>query len=54
MSNHTMNLQVRGSLARRALIELEEKGLIRCVVSHRSQMIYTRVTKDTDEDDKKE
>merc|ERR1712170_315477 len=47
-------LKVRGSLARRALIELQDKGLIKLVVSHRSQMIYTRVTKDTDEDDKKE
>merc|ERR1712202_106811 len=43
-------LKVRGSLARRALIELEEKGLIRMVVAHRSQKIYTRVTKDTDEE----
>merc|ERR1712203_1256158 len=43
-------LKVRGSLARKALIELEEKGLIRNVVSHRAQMIYTRVTKDTDEE----
>eukprot|EP00088_Acartia_fossae_P020415 TRINITY_DN21_c0_g2_i1.p1 TRINITY_DN21_c0_g2~~TRINITY_DN21_c0_g2_i1.p1 ORF type:complete len:122 (-),score=69.43 TRINITY_DN21_c0_g2_i1:80-445(-) len=47
-------LKVRGSLARRALIELEDKGLIRKVVSHRSQMIYTRVTKETEEDEKKE
>merc|ERR1712002_1048713 len=46
-------LKVRGSLARKALIELTEKGLIRNVVSHRSQMIYTRVTKDN-EDEKAE
>merc|ERR1712142_685424 len=39
-------LKVRGSLARKALIELTEKGLIREVIAHRSQMIYTRVTKD--------
>merc|ERR1711976_342569 len=32
--------------ARRALIELNEKGLIKQVVAHRSQFIYTRVTKD--------
>nr|ALS04406.1 40S ribosomal protein S25 [Acartia pacifica] len=44
-------LKVRGSLARRALIELAGKGLTRQVVSHRSQMIYTRVTKDTDEEE---
>merc|ERR1719284_1314842 len=46
-------LKVRGSLARKALAELTQKGLIRQVVSHRSQMIYTRVTKDN-EDEKAE
>nr|ALS04782.1 40S ribosomal protein S25 [Pseudodiaptomus poplesia] len=46
-------LKVRGSLARRALIELGQKGLIKCVVAHRSQFIYTRVTKDN-EDEKAE
>merc|ERR1739838_399370 len=44
-------LKVRGSLARRALLELAEKGLIRQVVAHRSQFIYTRVTKDNEEED---
>merc|ERR1711956_69140 len=39
-------LKVRGSLARRALLELTEKGLIRQVVAHRSQFIYTRVSGD--------
>merc|ERR1711915_490511 len=34
-------LKVRGSLARRALAELTEKGLIKQVVAHRSQFIYT-------------
>merc|ERR1712095_157348 len=43
-------LKVRGSLARRALGELEGKGLIKLVSAHRSQIIYTRVTKD-DEDE---
>ena len=42
-------LQVRGSLAKRALDELSEKGLIKLVSAHRSQIIYTRVTKDSDE-----
>ena len=42
--------QVRGSLARRALSELAGKGLIKQVSAHRSQIIYTRVTKDTDEE----
>ena len=49
-------MKVRGSLARKALNELQTKGLIRQVVKHRSQLIYTRVTKDEDEEgeDKKE
>merc|ERR1712147_211899 len=36
-------LKVRGSLARRALQELESKNLIKLVVAHSSQMIYTRM-----------
>ena len=60
---------MRGSLARRALIELMEKGLIKQVntlffpesdiygsfaqvVAHSSQMIYTRMIGDKEEDDK--
>merc|ERR1711892_640218 len=43
--------KLRGSLARRALLELTEKGLIRQVVAHRSQFIYTRVTKDNEEEE---
>merc|ERR1712083_1196446 len=39
-------LKVRGSLARKALIELTQKGLIKQVVQHHAQTIYTRVTKD--------
>ncbi|GFY59602.1 40S ribosomal protein S25 [Trichonephila inaurata madagascariensis] len=39
-------LKVRGSLARRALEELLQKGLIKLVVKHHSQLIYTRVTKE--------
>ncbi len=42
-------LKVRGSLARKALRELADKGLIRHVVSHNAQSIYTRMTKDEDE-----
>ncbi|KAJ8977642.1 hypothetical protein NQ317_003620, partial [Molorchus minor] len=41
-------LKVRGSLARRALIELQQKGLIKQVVQHRAQLIYTRTTKGDD------
>merc|ERR1712142_508801 len=44
-------LKVRGSLARRALLELTEKCLIKPVVAHRSQFIYTRVTKDNEDDE---
>merc|ERR1711950_20654 len=39
-------LKVRGSLARKALAELAQKGLIKQVVQHSAQLIYTRVTKD--------
>ncbi|KFM75805.1 40S ribosomal protein S25, partial [Stegodyphus mimosarum] len=39
-------LKVRGSLARKALEELQQKGLIKQVVKHHSQVIYTRVTKE--------
>merc|ERR1712127_886881 len=46
-------LKVRGSLARRALIELAEKNLIKLVVAHSSQMIYTRMIGDAAEDDEK-
>ena len=42
-------LKVRGSLARKALIELMEKGLIKQVVAHSSQMIYTRMIGDAPE-----
>merc|ERR1712029_102348 len=41
-------LKVRGSLARKALNELVQKGLIKQVVQHIAQTIYTRVTKDED------
>ena len=40
---------MRGSLARRALEEMAGKGLIKQVSAHRSQLIYTRITKDSDE-----
>jgi len=43
-------LKVRGSLARRALDEMEKKGLIKLVSAHRSQLIYTRMIKDEAED----
>merc|ERR1712098_272177 len=45
-------LKVRGSLARKALIQLENEGKISCVVRHSSQMIYTRPH--SAEDDKDE
>jgi small subunit ribosomal protein S25e len=41
-------LKIRGSLARKALDELHEKGLIRQVIKHHSQIIYTRTTKADD------
>merc|ERR1712066_1108213 len=39
-------LKVRASLARAALEELLEKGLIKEVTRHRAQRIYTRTTKE--------
>merc|ERR1711911_37370 len=38
-------LKIRVSLARKALNELQQKGLIKQVVKHRAQLIYTRTTK---------
>merc|ERR1712223_2370718 len=42
-------LKVRGSLARKALTELVQKGLIKQVVKHSGQQIYTRPTTADDE-----
>merc|ERR1712042_248553 len=41
-------LKVTGSLARRGLKELLAKGLIRQVVKHHAQLVYTRTTKSED------
>ncbi|XP_071542150.1 small ribosomal subunit protein eS25 [Panulirus ornatus] len=41
-------LKITGSLARRALEELQNKGLIRLVVKHHAQVVYTRTTKSED------
>lgn len=38
-------LKIRASLARRALDELEGKGLIKVVLKHHAQKIYTRCPK---------
>ena len=37
-------LKINGSLARAALVELREKGLIKPVSLHHAQIIYTRNT----------
>jgi small subunit ribosomal protein S25e len=37
-------LKITGSLARNAIKELETRGLIRKVIGHSAQMIYTRAT----------
>ena len=39
-------LKVRGSLAKRGLDELCEKGMIKLVLQHSAQMIYTRNARD--------
>ncbi|KAK4317543.1 hypothetical protein Pmani_011387 [Petrolisthes manimaculis] len=41
-------LKITGSLARRALDDLQTRGLIRQVVKHRAQVVYTRTTKSED------
>ena len=41
-------LKIRGSLAKRAINELLEQGLIKPVVTHHAQLIYTRTTKTED------
>merc|ERR1712191_11032 len=41
-------LKIRGSLARKALNELQVAGLIKQVVKHSAQLIYTRTTKGDD------
>jgi small subunit ribosomal protein S25e len=35
-------MKIRGSLARRAILDLFEQGKIKCVVQHSAQMVYTR------------
>eukprot|EP01116_Phalansterium_solitarium_P004829 TRINITY_DN15_c0_g1_i1.p1 TRINITY_DN15_c0_g1~~TRINITY_DN15_c0_g1_i1.p1 ORF type:complete len:109 (+),score=33.86 TRINITY_DN15_c0_g1_i1:38-328(+) len=37
-------LKINGSLARRAIKDLEAKGLIKRIVHHGAQLIYTRAT----------
>ena len=39
-------LKIRGSLARKALKELEAKGLIKKVVKHHAQLVYTKTKRD--------
>lgn len=41
-------LKIRGSLAKKALAELRDAGLIKQVVQHHAQVIYTRATKGDD------
>merc|ERR1711976_43314 len=41
-------MKISGSLARRALDDMNQKGIIRQVVKHHSQLVYTRTTKTED------
>lgn len=43
-------LKIRGSLARKGIQELLEKGLIKPVVEHHAQRIYTRATAAADDE----
>ncbi|XP_072049048.1 small ribosomal subunit protein eS25-like [Amphiura filiformis] len=47
-------LKIRGSLARFALEELRRKGLIKQIIKHHSQVIYTRATKGPEEEEAKD
>ena len=44
-------LRINGSLARRAIRDLESKGLIKKVDSHTSQMIFTRAVEKPEKKD---
>lgn len=37
-------MKINGSLARRAIAHLEKEGLIKRVVHHRAQLVYTRAS----------
>ena len=37
-------MKINGSLARRAIAHLEKEGLIKRVVHHNAQLVYTRAT----------
>ncbi|CAI5449543.1 unnamed protein product [Caenorhabditis angaria] len=41
-------LKVRASLANAGLKELEAKGLVKCIVRHHGQVVYTRATREAD------
>uniref|UniRef100_A0A6G1SJB5 40S ribosomal protein S25 n=1 Tax=Aceria tosichella TaxID=561515 RepID=A0A6G1SJB5_9ACAR len=41
-------LKVRASLAKAGLRELQVKGLVKCIVHHGGQLVYTRATKEAD------
>ncbi len=42
-------LKINGSLARRAITLLLNKGLIKAIVSHKAQGVYTRATAEKEE-----
>ena len=42
-------LKVNGSLARRSIDELAKRGLIKCIVRHSGQRIYTKTAEDKPE-----
>ena len=41
----TERFKINGSLARAALKDLEQKGVIKLVHKHHAQQVYTRATK---------
>lgn len=44
MTFRTLSLSVNGSVARAAIKYLEKEGLIKRIIHHRAQQLYTRAT----------
>jgi len=41
-------MKINGSLARVAIAHLQKEGLIKPVIHHRAQLVYTRTSADVD------
>eukprot|EP00301_Raphidiophrys_heterophryoidea_P020966 c5524_g1_i1.p1 GENE.c5524_g1_i1~~c5524_g1_i1.p1 ORF type:complete len:157 (-),score=47.18 c5524_g1_i1:65-535(-) len=52
VSNVSEKFKLNGALARRVILEFHQKGLIRRVAQHHTQMIYTRAATNKDQEEK--